>query len=79
MPLVVVPSCLAPPLSVASGSPRSHAPVVAVSVVFGLVVQPVAVSKSSENTVVTGVLVTANTRSSRSLKAPAAHEAFVLW
>src|SRR5262245_54973866 len=44
-PETVVPSCLAPLEVVASGSPRSHAPVVAVSVPLGLVVQPVAVSK----------------------------------
>ena len=35
-PLTVVPSCLAPPEVVAAGSPRSHRPVVAVSVPSGL-------------------------------------------
>jgi hypothetical protein len=42
---------------VASGSPRSHAPVVAVSVPDGLVVQPVAVSRVSDQTTVAGVPV----------------------
>jgi hypothetical protein len=48
LPLTVVPSCLAPLEVVGSGSPRSHWPVVAVSVPLGLVVHPVAVSKLSE-------------------------------
>src|SRR6185436_1519924 len=53
VPLTVVPSWRATlELVVASGSPRSHAPVVAVSVPLALVVQPVAVSNVSENTVV---------------------------
>src|SRR4029078_3767871 len=52
VPLTVVPNCFVPLEVVAAGSPRSHAPVVAVSVPFGLVVQPSAVSKVSENTVV---------------------------
>jgi hypothetical protein len=47
-PETVVPSCLVPLDVVVCGSPRSHAPVVAVSVPLGLVVQPVAVSKVSE-------------------------------
>ncbi len=42
------------PDDVPAGSPRCQAPVVAVSVPSGLVVQPVAVSKLSEKTVVTG-------------------------
>ena len=50
----MVPSCLAPLEVVASGSPRSQAPRVAVSVPFGLTVQPVAVSKVSLQTVVVG-------------------------
>src|SRR4051794_26670631 len=51
-PLVVVPSCFASLSFVASGSPRSQRPVVAVSVAFGFVVQPLLVSKSSLNTTV---------------------------
>src|SRR4029077_7637716 len=51
-PLTVVPNCLGPLESVASGSPRSHAPVVAVSVALGLVCHPRLVSNVSENTVV---------------------------
>ena len=51
-PLVVVPSCFVPLELVASGSPRSHAPVAAVSVPFGFVCQPRATSKSSWNTTV---------------------------
>src|SRR5688572_8527222 len=51
-PLTVVPSCFAPLEVVAAGSPRSHAPVVAVSVPPALVVQPVAVSNVSWYTVV---------------------------
>ncbi len=47
VPLTVVPSCLAPLEVVAAGSPRTHWPVVAVSVPDGLIVQPVAVSKVS--------------------------------
>jgi hypothetical protein len=55
LPLTVVPSCrVTPPLVVAAGSARTHAPVVAVSVAPALTVQPVAVSKLSENTVVPG-------------------------
>src|SRR5690606_30427828 len=55
LPLTALPSCSGtPPLLVACGSPRCHWPVVAVSVPLGLVVQPVAVSKSSANTVVPG-------------------------
>src|SRR3954462_3919293 len=50
LPLTVVPTCFVPLESVASGSPRSHAPVAAVSVPFGLVCQPRLVSKVSENT-----------------------------
>src|SRR6476620_254982 len=52
-PLVVVPSWRAMPEEVASGSPRSHAPVIAVSVPLGLVVQPVAVSNVSWKTTTT--------------------------
>jgi len=48
VPETVVPSCLTPDELVCCGSPRSHWPVVAVSVPFGLVVQPVAVSNSSK-------------------------------
>jgi hypothetical protein len=48
VPLTVVPSCFGPDESVAAGSARSQAPVVAVSVPFGFAVQPVAVSKVSE-------------------------------
>src|SRR5262245_21031098 len=48
VPLTVVPSCLAPLEVVGSGSPRSHSPVVAVSVPLGFGVHPVAVSKLSE-------------------------------
>src|SRR5262245_7841974 len=52
-PLTVVPSCIERPLEeVGSGSPRSHCPVVAVSVPFGLVIQPWLVSKLSKKTVV---------------------------
>src|SRR6266540_591691 len=51
-PLTVVPSCMVPPEVVVSGSPRSHCPVVAVSVPFGLVVHPWLVSKLSKKTVV---------------------------
>ena len=47
-PETVVPSCLVPLEVVVAGSPRSQAPVVAVSVPLGLAVQPVAVSKVSE-------------------------------
>src|SRR4051794_5782741 len=54
LPLTVVPSCFAPLESVASGSPRSQAPLVAVSVPPGLTVQPRFVSKSSDQTVVPG-------------------------
>ena len=54
-PLTVVPSCLVPLELVAAGSPRSHCPVVAVSVPLGLVVQPAAASKLSEYTVTPGV------------------------
>src|SRR6185503_8130099 len=57
LPLTVVPSCLAPDEVVSAGFARSHAPVVAVSVPPGLVVQPVAVSNVSEYTVVGGVPV----------------------
>src|SRR5262244_3122487 len=53
-PLTVVPSCMVPPEVVVSGSPRSHCPVVAVSVPFGFVVQPWLVSKLSKKTVVGG-------------------------
>src|SRR5262245_54816539 len=53
-PLKVVPSCLGPLLLVASGLPRSHIPVVAVSVPLGLVVQPRLVSKLSKKTSVVG-------------------------
>src|SRR5690349_24882564 len=52
LPLTVVPSCLGPLESVASGSPRSQAPVTAVSVPLGLATQPRPVSKSSDQTVV---------------------------
>src|SRR5688572_9053037 len=51
-PLVVASSCLGPLESVACGLPRSHAPVVAVSVAFGLVCQPRLVSKLSWKTTV---------------------------
>src|SRR5262245_30615022 len=52
VPLKVVPSCVTVVPEVAcSGSPRSHWPVVAVSVPFGLVVHPWLVSKSSKKTV----------------------------
>ena len=51
-PLVVVPNCFGPLESVASGSPRSHAPVVAVSMPLGLVCHPRLVSNVSLNTVV---------------------------
>src|SRR5262245_13909492 len=53
-PLTVVPSCLVPFEVVVSGFARAHCPVVAVSVPFGFVVQPVAVSKLSKKTVVGG-------------------------
>src|SRR5688572_3811223 len=56
-PLTVVPSCLMPLELVSAGLPRSHAPVVAVSVPLGLVVQPNADSKVSSHTVVGGVPV----------------------
>ena len=45
-------SCLAPEDVVAWAAPRSNAPRVAVSVPDGLMVQPVAVSKVSDQTVV---------------------------
>src|SRR5262249_55112215 len=54
-PLTVVPSCLGPLEKVASGTPRSHSPVVAVSVPFGLRVQPRLVSKLSKKIVVGGL------------------------
>src|SRR3954462_1712820 len=54
VPETVVASCLAPPEFVACGTPRSHWPVVAVSVPAGLVVQPLLVSKSSKKTVTGG-------------------------
>src|SRR5512133_1311451 len=58
LPLTVVPSCLAPLELTASGSPRSHWPVVAVSVLLGLIVQPAFVSKLSKKIVApVGVLV----------------------
>src|SRR6185295_5858125 len=53
-PETVVPSCFVPPDVVVSGSPRSHWPVVALSVPLGLVVQPVEVSKLSKKTVTGG-------------------------
>src|SRR5262245_14634066 len=50
VPLTVVPFCRAtPPLVVASGSPRSHSPVVAV-LTWPVRVQPRSVSKLSKNT-----------------------------
>src|SRR5687767_1441492 len=52
-PLVVVPSWMVVlPDEVASGSPRSNRPVVAVSVPFGLAIQPRLVSNVSSNTTV---------------------------
>src|SRR6185503_4778777 len=51
-PPAQAPSWVAIPDEVACGAPRCQAPVVAVSVPLGLVVQPVAVSKPSEKTVV---------------------------
>src|ERR1044072_6196036 len=51
-PPAQAPSWVAMPDEVACGRPRCQAPVVAVSVPLGLVVQPVAVSKPSEKTVV---------------------------
>src|SRR5262245_30849383 len=51
MPLNALPSCLGPPESVGSGSPRSQRPVVAVSVPAGLRVQPRSLSKLSANTI----------------------------
>ena len=50
-PETVVPSCLVPAEVVVSGSPRSHSPVVALSVALGFTVQPRLVSKLSKNTV----------------------------
>ena len=44
-----VPSCLAPLADVDAGLPRANAPLVAVSVPSGFVVQPRAASKSSSN------------------------------
>jgi hypothetical protein len=55
-PLTVVPSCLRPLDDVDCGSPRSHAPLVAVSVPEEFVVQPRLVSKSSENTTLVVVI-----------------------
>src|SRR3712207_648998 len=54
-PLKALPSCFVPLDVVASGSPRSHRPVVAVSVALALRVHPLSVSKSSKKTV-TGVV-----------------------
>ena len=48
-PLTVVPCCFVPVEVVVSGLPRSHNPEVAVSVPLGFLVQPLLVSKSSEN------------------------------
>jgi hypothetical protein len=47
LPLGVASTCLTPLELVPAGLARSHAPVVAVSVALGLVVQPVADSKLS--------------------------------
>ncbi len=63
-PFTVVPSCFGPAESVASGSPRSQSPVVAVSVPPGFLVQPRSISKSSEKTMVDAGVSTAKTRSS---------------
>ena len=79
MPLTVVPSCFTPLLSVASGSPCCQAPLVAVSVADGFVVQPSAVSNVSSNTVVVGAPVTANTRSSWSMYPPVAQADALPW
>ena len=53
LPPAQFPDCITlVPEAVCAGSPRCQAPVVAVSVPLGLVVQPSAVSKPSEKTVV---------------------------
>src|SRR5262249_51069263 len=78
-PLVGGAGWLGPLAFVGAGTPRSHWPVVAVSVPFGLVVQPLSVSKSSEKTTTGATLVTANARSSRSLKLPDVHGEAAPW
>jgi hypothetical protein len=65
-PLRAVPSCLVPLLVVGCGSPRSHRPVVAVSVPDGLTVQPRACSKSSKKTTAVPVVTVTVTVSSSS-------------
>src|ERR1043165_9881572 len=70
VPENAVPSCLVPLEVVVSGSPRSHRPVVAVSVPPALRVQPWSVSKSSKNTVVGAGGVTVRDRPAFRVSAP---------